>query len=160
MKTISEKIYEKEVLLPILAKEKEKGHQIILTNGCFDIFHIGHLECLLGAKQLGGKLVVALNSDLSLKRIKKREPIFLDIHRAKLIAALSCVDYVFIFDEDSFELHLKSIRPNIYVKGVDYSNKTTPEQSMAEDLNIRYEIIGEQKVQSSSEIIRRLRSEY
>ncbi|MBU8772048.1 adenylyltransferase/cytidyltransferase family protein [Cytobacillus oceanisediminis] len=149
---MDKKIYNLPDLLTALL-DKRPNNRIILTNGCFDILHVGHIECLAGAKELGDILIVGINSDKSLSSLKKREPIFTHEHRMEILAALGCVDYVFTFNELSFEKYITLIKPDIYVKGPDYTGKVTPESLLAQKLDIKYELVGKTKKQSTSNLI-------
>ena len=102
-------------------KWKEEGKKIVFTNGCFDIIHAGHVDYLEKAKALGDVLVVGLNSDNSIRRIKGPErPINIQEHRKKVLEALKPVDLVIIFDEDTPERLIKEIKPDVLVKGGDW----------------------------------------
>lgn len=102
--------------------------KVVLTNGCFDILHLGHITYLEQARNLGKRLVVGLNSDASVKRLKgESRPIFSEMARASLLAALECVDAVVIFDADTATEILQTLEPEIWVKGGDYSPETLPE---------------------------------
>lgn len=97
--------------------------KIVFTNGCFDIIHIGHIRYLKEAKKLGHVLIIGLNSDLSVKKLKPDRPINPETHRAEVLASLEMVDYVIIFDEDTpYEL-IKFLRPHVLVKGGDWKKE-------------------------------------
>ncbi len=108
----------------IIQKLKKTGKVIVFTNGCFDILHAGHVDYLQKAKKLGDVLVIALNTDTSVRKLKgKNRPIVSEKDRAKVLAALECVDYVTFFDElTPFEI-IKNLKPDILVKGADYKHK-------------------------------------
>jgi len=109
-----------EELLKILEKER-KGKRVVFTNGCFDIIHAGHVDYLEKAKKLGDILIVGLNSDSSIRRIKgKKRPIIPQDMRAKVLSSLKPVDYVVIFEEDTPERLIKAIKPDVLVKGGDW----------------------------------------
>lgn len=109
-------------------RSKNKSLKIVATNGCFDILHIGHIRSLQKAKSLGDILVVGLNSDSSVKKLKgKNRPINNEKNRAEILAALSCIDFVSIFNEDTAEKFLEIVKPNIYIKGGEYNEDTLPE---------------------------------
>jgi D-beta-D-heptose 7-phosphate kinase/D-beta-D-heptose 1-phosphate adenosyltransferase len=109
----------KETLRPL----KAQGKRIVFTNGCFDLIHIGHIRYLKEAKGLGDVLVIGLNSDASVSRIKPGRPIIPEDQRAEVLSSLSMVDYVVIFDEDTpYEL-IKEIQPDILVKGADWKKE-------------------------------------
>ncbi len=111
-------------LSKILAKLRSKGKRIAFTNGCFDIIHAGHIKYLSRAKKAADILVVGLNSDSSVKTIKgKGRPINNQHDRARVLASLSFVDYVTIFDEETPERLIRMIRPDVLVKGADWKTK-------------------------------------
>jgi len=122
------KIKNLEELKSIVESLKAKGYKIVFTNGCFDLLHIGHLRTLQKAKSLGDILIVGVNSDTSVRRIKGRgRPIIPENERAEIIASLECVDYVVIFSElDPIKL-IKAIKPDVHVKGGDYDIDKLPE---------------------------------
>ena len=124
MNDLSTHIEQKIVSRDFFAENGIKLHRqkIVFTNGCFDVLHFGHVKYLLEAKQLGDSLVVGLNSDDSVRRLKgPSRPINGEKERAFVLAALSCVDYVTLFDEDTPENLIKSVRPDLLVKGGDYA---------------------------------------
>jgi rfaE bifunctional protein nucleotidyltransferase chain/domain len=113
----------KEELKSIIESQKAGGKKIVFTNGCFDILHIGHVRCLKEAKSLGDLLVVGLNSDRSVSRIKPERPVNPQDQRAEVLASLEMVDYVTIFDEETpYEL-IKLLRPDVLVKGGDWKKE-------------------------------------
>ena len=108
-------------LLKILEKERKEGKKIVFTNGCFDIIHAGHVDYLKKARALGDILVVGLNSDDSIRRIKgEKRPIIPQEMRAEVLSSLKPVDYVVIFEEDTPENLIKAIKPDVLVKGGDW----------------------------------------
>ena len=111
-----------------------KNNKIVLTNGCFDFLHIGHVRLLIEAKNLGDILVVGLNSDSSVRELKgSQRPIIPEKERAEILSALACVDYIVIFQELSAEKIILSLKPDIYVKGADYSNQKLKEKTIVEN---------------------------
>lgn len=123
-----------DTLAKLCAEFKEQYKQIVFTNGCFDIIHSGHISYLNQAKNLGDILIIGLNTDNSVKRLKgKSRPINSELDRAVVLSALKCVDYVVLFDEDTPEKLIMALKPNILVKGGDY----TPEQIAGADFVIR-----------------------
>ena len=127
--TILSQIESKIVSLPdaveLVSKWKADGQKVVFTNGCFDVLHYGHVCYLADAKELGDKLVVGLNSDASVRRLKgETRPINGQKERATLLAALNCIDAVVVFDEDTPENLIKNIRPDFLVKGGDYTFET------------------------------------
>ncbi len=121
----ADKIVERDRLREIVAQAKRQGHRVVWTNGCFDLLHVGHILYLEKARSLGDLLVVGLNSDASVRATKgPTRPIVQESQRAKLLASLSCVDYVVIFDEESPKQLIADLRPDVYVKGGDYTLDT------------------------------------
>jgi len=118
----SPKIADADAAEAHLAAQRRAGRRIVFTNGCFDILHAGHLACLESARELGDVLVVGLNSDASVRRLKgPGRPVNSESHRANLLAGLECVDMVVVFDQDTPEALLRRLRPDILVKGGNYS---------------------------------------
>jgi len=121
---ISQKIIAREKLTPILDGLRKKGKRIVFTNGCFDLLHVGHLRYLKQAREEGDILILGLNSDRSVRELKgEARPLFPQDERAELLAALSMVDYVVIFDERTPLDLIKEIRPDVLVKGGDWKVK-------------------------------------
>ncbi|KAA9331735.1 D-glycero-beta-D-manno-heptose 1-phosphate adenylyltransferase [Adhaeribacter soli] len=119
--TSADKIYTLQNLQPVLQKWREENQQIVFTNGCFDLLHLGHVDYLEKARALGDKMVVGLNTDASVRRLKGEErPLQDELARARIMASLLFVDAVVLFDEETpYEL-IKAIQPDILVKGDDY----------------------------------------
>ena len=138
-----------------IAAEKAKGKTIVLANGCFDLFHVGHIRYLRAAKSKGDVLVVALNGDVSVRRLKGKErPILPQEERAEILAAFSFVDYVTIFNELMVTKVLLALKPDIHVKGSDYSQETVPEKDTVKAYGGRVAIVGGPKIRNTSEVIR------
>ncbi len=117
------KIFNKEDLKKVISSLKTEGKKVVFTNGCFDIIHAGHVRYLTDAKKLGDILVIGLNSDSSVSRIKPGRPVNSEDQRAEVLSALWMVDYITIFDEDTpYEL-IKTIQPDVLVKGGDWDIK-------------------------------------
>lgn len=137
---------------------KKSGQRVVLTNGCFDILHVGHLQTLRLAKKEGDILIVGVNSDSSVKKIKGvSRPIICDHERAELIAALEVVDYVTIFTEETAASLLENVRPDIYVKGGDYTLKDLPEWPVIQDYKIRVKFINLVEGRSTTDIIKEIK---
>ena len=119
---MQKKIYTLEPLLSRITTHQQAGESIVFTNGCFDLLHIGHVRYLQEAKNLGDCLVVGINSDQSVRKLSKGtgRPIIRDQHRAEVIAALGCVDYVILFEESDPLTLIKALQPQILVKGGDW----------------------------------------
>jgi rfaE bifunctional protein nucleotidyltransferase chain/domain len=129
----SEKIVTLDALLAALAPRRKAGARVALTNGTFDLIHVGHLRSLEQARAHGDLLVVGVNSDESVRQYKSPDrPIVPQADRAELIAGLTCVDYVVIFEESTAERLLEAVRPDVYVKGADYAQKPLPERPTVE----------------------------
>jgi rfaE bifunctional protein nucleotidyltransferase chain/domain len=134
---------------------RKHNENIILTNGAFDLLHVGHIRYLRAAKRLGGKLVVAINSDESVRALKgDGRPIFPENERAEIVAALSDVDAVVIFPERDVRALIREIRPDIHAKGTDYTPDSVPERDTVIECGGRVEIVGDPKNHSTSEIVR------
>lgn len=118
----SSKVIPLDELAPLILRARNAGQIIVFTNGCFDLLHLGHVQYLEDASLLGDILVVGLNSDSSTRRLKgERRPLIPEKERARILAALSCVDYVVVFDDSTAEQLVEVLQPDIYVKGGDYS---------------------------------------
>jgi D-glycero-beta-D-manno-heptose 1-phosphate adenylyltransferase len=140
-----------------LTQHRAKNERIVLANGCFDILHVGHVRYLAGARAEGDLLVVAINSDASVRKLKgEGRPILPEHERAELVAALESVDYVIIFDEPNVEALLEALRPNVHAKGTDYTAETVPEHAVADRLGIRVAIVGDAKNHSTRELLAQL----
>jgi D-glycero-beta-D-manno-heptose 1-phosphate adenylyltransferase len=134
---------------------RHAGDTITLANGNFDLLHVGHVRYLAGAKNLGGKLVVAINADESVRALKgEGRPIMPAAERAEIIAALAVVDAVVIFPELDVRALIREIRPDIQAKGTDYTAESVPERDTVEECGGRVAIVGDPKDHSTSEIIR------
>jgi D-glycero-beta-D-manno-heptose 1-phosphate adenylyltransferase len=129
----AEKVVSLESLVAALERRRAAGAQVALTNGTFDLLHVGHLRSLEAARAHGDILVVGVNSDRSVRSYKSPgRPIVPQAERAELIAGLACVDYVVIFDESTAERLLEVVRPEVYVKGADYATRPLPERPVVE----------------------------
>jgi D-beta-D-heptose 7-phosphate kinase/D-beta-D-heptose 1-phosphate adenosyltransferase len=118
-----DKIVDRAKIKDIITQRKNEGKRVVFTNGCFDIIHAGHVRYLTEAKKLGDILVIGLNSDSSVSTIKPGRPIIPEQQRAEVLSALSMVDYITLFNEDTpYEL-IKEIKPDILVKGADWDTK-------------------------------------
>ena len=137
--------------------EPLKGKKVVLANGCFDILHVGHLRYLKGARALGDVLVVAVNSDRSVRAIKDAgRPILDETERVALVSALECVDYVVLFDEPDVASVLKTLRPAVHAKGTDYTEETVPERDIVHAHGGDVRITGDAKDHSTRDIIQRI----
>jgi rfaE bifunctional protein nucleotidyltransferase chain/domain len=135
---------------------RSAGDKIILTNGCFDLLHVGHVRYLRAAKQLGGRLIVAVNSDASTRAIKgEGRPRVPGDERAELLAALSDVDAVTIFDAPDVTELVRLLRPDIHAKGTDYTAESVPERDVVLACGGRVAIVGDPKDHSTTDLLRR-----
>jgi rfaE bifunctional protein nucleotidyltransferase chain/domain len=149
------KIMDRVALHACVEQWRRAGERIILANGNFDLLHVGHVRYLRGAKALGGKLVVAINSDESVRALKgDGRPIMPAEERAEIVAALGDVDAVVIFSELDVRSIIHEIHPDIQAKGTDYTVDSVPERDTVMQYGGRVEIVGDAKDHSTSEIIR------
>jgi D-glycero-beta-D-manno-heptose 1-phosphate adenylyltransferase len=149
------KILSREALRERVAEWRRAGERITLANGGFDLLHVGHVRYLRGARELGGRLVVAINSDDSVRKLKgEGRPVMPAEERAEIVAALADVDAVVIFPELDVRAIIREIRPDIQAKGTDYTVDSVPERDLVAECGGRVEIVGDPKDHSTSEIIR------
>lgn len=150
-----------EPLAAAVAAERSAGRTVVLANGGFDLIHVGHVRYLQGAKALGDVLVVALNSDASLRGLKGAGRALIDEEgRARIIAALACVDYVTLFSEPTVTGVLRALTPDVHCKGADYTPDSIPEREVVLGYGGRLAIAGGAKVRSTSQVIRRIKELY
>lgn len=140
-------------------EHRRAGRRIVFTNGCFDVLHAGHVAYLNEAKGLGDVLIVAVNSDGSVRRLKGPDrPVNTDADRAAVLAALSCVDHVVVFEEDTPAELIRAVRPDLYVKGGDYRPEMLPETPIVHDYGGEVRVLGYLADRSTSAVIERIRS--
>ena len=157
MQRISAPILDREELSAKVADLRDRGAKVVLANGCFDLFHVGHLRYLAGAAALGDVLVVGVNSDEQARRLKgEGRPHTPQNERAEIIAGVRCVDLVTIFDEPTVEELLLALKPDFHAKGTDYTTETVPEREIVRSYGGSVAIVGDPKDHSSTEIIERL----
>jgi D-glycero-beta-D-manno-heptose 1-phosphate adenylyltransferase len=151
----TKKILSREELKQRVAAWKQAGEAITLANGCFDLLHVGHIRYLRAAKQLGGRLIVAINSDESVRGLKgEGRPLMPAEERAEILSALADVDAVVIFSEQDVRALIREVRPDVHAKGTDYTADTVPERDAVAECGGRVEIVGDAKDHSATEIIR------
>jgi rfaE bifunctional protein nucleotidyltransferase chain/domain len=156
----SPKILSREELRRRVERWREQGESVTLTNGCFDLLHVGHIRYLHAAKQLGGKLVVALNSDESVRQLKgEGRPLMNENERAEILAALSDVDAVVVFAEPDVRAIIREIHPDVQAKGTDYMADSVPEGDEVRAYGGRVAIVGDPKDHSTTEFLQQMRSE-
>jgi len=137
-----------------------KGKRVVLANGCFDILHVGHVRYLEAARAMGDALVVAINSDRSVRAIKGPDRPILNVdERVALVSALRCVDHVVVFDEPDVTRVLNVLQPAVHAKGTDYTEATVPEREHVLSYGGEVRIAGDAKNHSTRDVIRRIRGE-
>ncbi|MDD2852418.1 MAG: D-glycero-beta-D-manno-heptose-7-phosphate kinase [Desulfuromonadaceae bacterium] len=151
------KIMSRAQLVPLIAAERSDGKRVVFTNGCFDLLHVGHVKYLQKARSLGDLLVLGLNSDASVRRLKgDKRPLIDQDERAHLLAALDCIDYVVIFDEDTPLELITALKPDILAKGGDYSIDGVVGREVVESYGGRVELITFVDGKSTTTIIERI----
>lgn len=150
-------ILERSDLVAFVDAERARGNRIALANGCFDLFHVGHVRYLEGAKALADILVIGINSDEQVKKLKGEGRPFMPEHeRAEIIAALRCADVVTIFREPTVTELIRAIRPDFHAKGTDYTTDSVPEREIVREYGGTVAIVGDPKDHSSSDFLKRL----
>ena len=138
-----------------MANWRRAGERVTLANGCFDLLHVGHVRYLHDARALGGKLIVAVNADASVRVLKgEGRPVMPAEERAEILASLEDVDAVVIFPEEDVRAIIGEIRPDFHAKGTDYTAESVPERDAVEACGGRVVIVGDPKNHSATEIIR------
>jgi rfaE bifunctional protein nucleotidyltransferase chain/domain len=151
------KIHTRESLRELAQRWREQGETIILANGGFDLLHVGHVRYLRGAKALGGRLIVALNSDSSLRALKGPDrPLLPEEERAEILDALTDVDAIVIFHEPDVRALIRELHPDIHAKGTDYTRDSVPERDEVLAYGGRVEIVGDPKDHSTTGFLLRM----
>ncbi len=151
------KSYDLKHLSKLIQAEKDKKRTIVLANGCFDLIHVGHVRYLKEAAAKGDVLVVALNSDSSVKKLKgEGRPVLKEDERAEIIASFYFVDYVTIFTEKNVEHILLTLKPHAHAKGSDYTEDNVPEKDIVKSYGGKVAITGGLKIKSASELIQKI----
>jgi rfaE bifunctional protein nucleotidyltransferase chain/domain len=149
-----------KTLKPIIENLKKEGKRIVLANGVFDILHVGHIRYLEDAKKMGDVLVVALNTDLSTKKIKgEKRPITPLEERIEIISSIQMVDYVTSFDEETADKTLLALKPHIHAKGTDYTLDNVPEKDIVASFGGKTTIAGAPKNHSTKDIIKKIQNQ-
>ncbi len=152
------RIVGRQDLISIAAEQKSAGRRIVLANGCFDLFHVGHIRYLQGAKAAGDFLIVAVNADDQvIKQKGEGRPFMPENERAEIVAALRCVDLVTIFPEPTVTEVIRAIKPDFHAKGTDYTADSVPEKDIVAEVGGKVIIVGDPKDHSSSDMLRRIR---
>ena len=149
-------VTQKEIV-DIVRKGQAEGKTFVVTNGCFDILHVGHVRYLQKTKEKADYSIVMLNSDISVKILKgENRPINNEQDRAEILSSLRCVDYVVLFDEKSPAKLLEEIKPDVYTKGADYTIETLPERDIVIKNNIKVEFIDFVEGKSTTNVINKI----
>jgi rfaE bifunctional protein nucleotidyltransferase chain/domain len=150
-------VLDRDDLVRRVASDRAAGHTIAFANGCFDLLHVGHIRYLEGAAAEADRLIVAVNDDASVRRLKgEGRPILPAADRAELVAALRWVDYVVIFPEPTVGPLLEAIRPDVHCKGTDYTSDTVPERDIVRSYGGRVAIVGDAKDHSTRDLLARI----
>ena len=156
--SLHQKIVSRGELQQRVADWRRAGNRITLANGCFDVLHVGHVRYLRAARELGGKLIVAVNTDASVLALKgEGRPVMPAEERAEILASLADVDAVVVFPEKDARAIVREIRPDFHAKGTDYTAESVPERDEVEACGGRVVIVGDPKDHSATEIISRSR---
>lgn len=153
--SLHSKIVSREQLRERVAAWRRAGDRVTLANGCFDLLHVGHVRYLHAAHELGGKLIVAVNADTSVRTLKgEGRPVMPAEERAEILASLADVDAVVVFPEEDVRAIIREIRPDFHAKGTDYTAESVPERDEVEACGGRVVIVGDPKNHSATQIIR------
>lgn len=158
MRTARSKIGTLQEVQARLEEARRGGRTIALANGCFDLLHVGHVRYLAGAKAEADLLVVGVNGDDSVRRLKgPGRPVMPEADRALVVAALRCVDHVVTFPEDDVSGLLLALRPDVHCKGTDYTPETVPERDVVRSYGGRVAIVGDAKEHDTRRLLERIR---
>ena len=159
MRTAEGKIGSLEEVASRVAEARRQGRTVALANGCFDVLHVGHVRYLDGARAEADLLVVGVNADDSVRRLKgPGRPVQPAVDRALLVAALRAVDHVVVFEEDDVSRLLLALRPDVHCKGTDYTVDTVPERDVVRSYGGRVAIVGDPKDHDTRALLARIRS--
>ncbi|HEX8097657.1 MAG TPA: adenylyltransferase/cytidyltransferase family protein [Pyrinomonadaceae bacterium] len=151
------RILDRNRLIARAAIARRGGARVVFANGCFDLLHVGHVRYLEGARALGDLLIVGVNADEQVRRLKgEGRPLVPERERAEVVASLRAVDYVTIFTEPTVETLLRLLRPDVHAKGTDYTEETVPEREVVRSYGGRVAIVGDPKDHSSTEMAGRV----
>jgi rfaE bifunctional protein nucleotidyltransferase chain/domain len=151
------RVLTRDELVQAVAEARSAGRTVALANGCFDLLHVGHVRYLQGAAQEADVLVVAINDDVSVRALKgESRPVLAAEHRAELVAALRCVDYVVVFPEQTVGPLLEALHPEVHCKGTDYTIETVPEREVVKAYGGRTAIVGDPKNHSTRDLLTRM----
>jgi D-glycero-beta-D-manno-heptose 1-phosphate adenylyltransferase len=158
---IDAKITTLENLIDLIMVYKQNKKKVVFANGCFDLLHVGHTRYLQDAKKIGDILVVGINSDKSIRKLKgKGRPIIKGTERLQIIASLAAVDYVFLFDDERVDTVLLKLKPDIHAKGTDYTEESVPERDTVLSYGGKIAIVGDLKSHSTRDIIKSIKDKF
>lgn len=147
-------ILDREKLVEKINELRKSGARVTLANGCFDLFHVGHIRYLAGAKELADILVVGINSDEQVRKLKgANRPFMPETERAEIVSALRFIDFVTIFDEPTVAELLRAVKPDFHAKGTDYTVDSVPEREIVREYGGQTAIVGDPKDHSSTNLI-------
>lgn len=153
------KLYTLSRLTRIIQEHKKRGQKVVLANGCFDLIHVGHIRYLKESKKKGDILVLALNSDSSIRKLKgEGRPILNQKERADITSSFYFIDYITFFDDPNVEKVLLALKPDIHAKGSDYTEETVPEKETVKGYGGTIAITGGPKIKSTSQLIKEIAS--
>jgi rfaE bifunctional protein nucleotidyltransferase chain/domain len=158
MRTAESKIVMLDRAAQAAAEARAEGRRVVLANGCFDLLHVGHVRYLDAARAIGDLLIVGVNGDGSVRRLKgPGRPLLAEHDRAKLVAALRATDYVVIFEEDNVRKLIAAIRPDFHAKGTDYTKENVPERDAVLAAGGQVAIVGDPKDHNTRDLLRHIR---
>lgn len=158
---MAEVVLDRKVLAGKIRALQAKGEKIVFANGCFDLLHVGHVRYLRGAKTLGDKLVLALNTDESIRRLKgPQRPLMSLEDRLGVLSQFEMIDFVTAFEEDTATPLLLALKPDIQAKGTDYTPDNVPEKDTVASYGGRVAVVGDPKDHSSKDLIKEILSRY
>ncbi len=154
---VATKVRRLETLQPLVEEFKRNGKTVVFANGCFDLLHVGHIRYLEGARQLGDLLIVGLNSDDSVRKLKgSTRPLMPEDERAEILSAISFVDYIVVFSDPTVERILLQLVPHIHCKGTDYTEDSVPERDAVLSYGGKIAIVGDPKDHSTRDFIQEI----
>ena len=157
-RTAASKVRTRDEAALRVAEARRTGRTVALANGCFDVLHVGHVRYLQGAKAEADLLLVGVNGDASVRRLKgEGRPVLTAADRALLVAALACVDLVVVFEEDDVRSLIAALRPDVHCKGTDYTTQTVPERDAVRAYGGRVAIVGDPKTHDTRALLARIR---
>ena len=149
-----EKVLDLEAARAVAERARDLGRRVVLANGCFDLLHVGHVRYLAAARSLGDVLIVGLNADASVRRLKGAgRPLVPAAERAEMLAALAAVDHVVVFEDDTADRLVALLRPSVHAKGTDYTRESVPEAAAVRATGGEVVIAGDAKSHSSRDLI-------